>query len=419
MPNVIDILQERGFIEALTSPEIRDMAEKPLRVYCGFDPTADSLHVGNMVGIMALAWFQRCGHIPVALVGGATGMIGDPSGKSVERQLQTREQVELHSKKIKEILERLLRHGSLECLDNFSWISPLGVIPFLRDVGKHFRMGPLLGKESVRKRLDSEEGMSFTEFSYGLLQAYDFLHLFQNQQVVMQLGGSDQWGNITGGVELIRKVVGQTAYGLTFPLLVKSDGQKFGKTEKGAIWLSSEKLSPYEFYQAIFRTADADVGQLLRMLTFLDMEEIRALESSMQRVDYVANSVQKRLAEEVTRIVHGDEGVEMAIKVTEAAAPGKEALLDGATLELLASDMPSCQMAMCDLVGHTIVDILTKAGLVPSKSEARRKLEAGAVYVNNNKIFDGQSLVSQEQLIEGKFLLLAIGKKNKLLIRVI
>ncbi len=414
--NVIEVLKERGFIEAMTSEELATLANKPLKVYCGFDPTSDSLHLGNMVAIMGLAWFQRFGHTPVAIVGGATGLIGDPSGKSAERQLLDEATIDNNLIGIRRDLEKLLKDPIL--LNNYDWFKEFSWISFLREVGKYFRVGTMLSKESVKNRMTSEEGMSFTEFCYQLLQAYDFLYLFDNQGVTLQLGGSDQWGNITAGTDLIRKLRGASAYGITFPLLTRSDGQKFGKSEKGAIWLSSEKLSPYEFYQYLFRVSDEDAIKLMRMLTFMEMEEIRHYERLMAKPDYLPNTVQKRLAEEVTHLVHGAAGLNTALKVTQGAAPGAETELNGELLESLASDMPSHTLPSAEIVGEKLVDILSKTAMMPSKGEARRLIRNGGVYLNNKKIADENHVIHAEQLIDGRLLLLALGKKNKLLIRV-
>lgn len=420
MPNIIDILKERGFIEAMTSDELRAMVDKPLKVYCGFDPTGDSLHLGNMVAIMGLAWFQRCGHTPVAIVGGATGMIGDPSGKTSERQLLDEATIQKNIKGIRRDLEAILDpHPSNKpvILNNYDWFKNFSFIDFLRDVGKYFRIGPMLAKESVRARMNSEEGMSFTEFSYQLLQGYDFYHLFEKEGVSIQLGGSDQWGNITAGTDLIRKISGKSAYGITFPLLTRSDGQKFGKSEKGAIWLSSDKLSPYEFYQYLFRVSDEDVITLMRLLTFMDMEEIRHYQNIMKQPGYIPNTAQKRLAEEITRIVHGQSGLDTALKVTQGAAPGSETVLDATILESLAKDMPSHSLKTGEVVNSKLIDLIVLVGLQASKGEARRLIKNGGVYINNKKIEDENAALTSEHLIDGRMLLLAVGKKNKVLIR--
>lgn len=422
MSNVIDVLKERGFIEALTSEEIRQLTEQPIRVYCGFDPTADSLHLGNLIAIMGLAWFQRFGHTPVAIVGGATGMIGDPAGKSSARQLLDEKSIETNLKGIRKNLETILnfQHPSAKpiILNNFDWYKDFSIIPFLRDVGSLFRIGPMLSKDSVRLRLQSEEGMSFTEFSYQILQGYDFLYLYQNYGVSVELGGSDQWGNITSGTELIRRVLGKSAHGVTFPLLTRSDGQKFGKSEKGAIWLSPEKLSSYEFYQYLVRIEDADVIKLMRMLTFMDMTEIRRYEKQMQEADYVPRTAQKRLAEEVTRLVHGEEGLQTAIRVTEGIAPGSETKLDATMLESIAADMSSCQLKADQVMHKKLIDLLVEVGLQSSKGEARRLIRNGGVYVNNEKIEDENCAIDEKLLIDHRLILLAAGKKNKMLVRI-
>ncbi len=420
--NVISVLKERGFIDALTSPEIEKIVENPIKLYCGFDPTSDSLHLGNLVGIIALAWFKRFGHHPIALVGGATGMIGDPSGKSAERNLLSEEALRANAASLDHLLNTLLnRDGNerLPVLNNYDWISKFSLLDFLRDVGKHFRLGVMLAKDMVRTRLITEEGMSFTEFSYQLLQGYDFYYLLKHHGVVLQVGGSDQWGNITAGTDLIRKLNGeQQAFGLTFPLLTKSDGTKFGKTEKGAIWLSPDKLSPYEFYQYLYRVSDDDVVKLLRVLTFIPIEEIRQLEQQLNREECAPNALQKRLAEEATRFVHGEEGLRSALEVTVNLAPGKETVLDVATLEATSNNLPSVAFPLSEIIDCKLVDCLFNAKLFASKGDARRMILNGGVYINNQKIGDANYVLSQKDLIEGRMLLLAAGKKNKVIVRV-
>ncbi len=417
MKNIIKVLRERGFIEAVTSDELEIKAHEPLSVYCGFDPTSDSLHLGNLVAVMGLAWFQRCGHRVIAIVGGATGMVGDPSGRNSERVLLDEETIAKNLIGIRQNLESVLDMKTAKILNNYDWFKNFSFIDFLRDVGKLFRMGPMLSKESVKTRLESAEGMSFTEFSYQTLQGYDFLHLYRHEGVNVQMGGSDQWGNITAGSELIRKTLGESVYGLTFPLLTRSDGQKFGKSEKGAIWLASQKTSPYEFYQYLVRVSDEDVIKLLCLLTFLEMDEIRKIENAMSASDYIPNTAQKRLAQELTLMIHGKEGLERAIKATDAARPGSQTLLDAQVLESIASDMPSCEMELDKVEGASVIDLLCASGMVQSKGEGRRLIRAGGVSVNNVKIEDENSLVVVSQLIDGRLLLLAIGKKNKMLIK--
>lgn len=422
MPNIIETLKERGLIEAMTSEDLPKITEKSIKVYCGFDPTADSLHLGNMVAIMGLAWFQRFGHTPVAIVGGATGMIGDPSGKQSERQLLDEQTIQLNAKGIRANLEAILDTKDVSTkpvyLNNIDWFKDFSLIPFLRDVGKLFRIGPMLAKDSVRTRLNSEEGMSFTEFCYQILQGYDFLYLYEKHGVTMQLGGSDQWGNITAGTELIRKVHGQPAHAITFPLLTRSDGQKFGKSEKGAIWLSPEKLSPYEFFQYLIRVEDADVIKLMRMLTFMDLDEIRRYEAMMKNPGYNPRTCQKRLAEEVTRIVHGEDGLIRALKVTQAAAPGQETKLDVDTLESIANDMPNYTLKKEQVIDQKLVDLMVIVSLQTSKSEAKRLIRNGGVYINNEKVEDENLTITKNHLIADRLILLAAGKKNKLLIRI-
>lgn len=422
MQNLIDTLNERGFIDATTSEELREMVKKPIKVYCGFDPTADSLHLGNMVGIMGLAWFQRFGHTPFVILGGATGMIGDPSGKTSERQLLDEKTLEKNLVGIRENFSNILDQKTAVnppfFLNNYDWFKNFSFIQFLREVGKYFRMGPMLSKDSVKGRMTSEEGMSFTEFSYQALQGFDFLYLYENYEVTVQIGGSDQWGNITAGTELIRKVTGKQAFGLTFPLLTRSDGQKFGKSEKGAIWLSPEKLSPYEFYQYLVRVSDDDVIKMMRILTFMDMEEIRKYQLMMQQPDYVPNTAQKRLAEEVTRTVHGEENLKIALEVTKAAAPGAVTNLNAAVLESIAGDMPSHALLTTQIIDVKLLDLMCQVGLLPSKSEARRTIRGGGVYLNNEKVNDENYIIKSQDLIENRILLLAVGKKNKVLIRV-
>jgi tyrosyl-tRNA synthetase len=371
---------------------------------------------------MGLAWFQRYGHTPVAIVGGATGMIGDPSGKTAERSLLTPEIIDRNLKGIRKNLESVLKMDSISnkalILNNYDWFKSFSFIDFLRDVGKFFRIGPMLGKDSVKSRMNSEEGMSFTEFSYQLLQGYDFLYLYDHYQVALQMGGSDQWGNITAGIDLIRKVHGKSSYGLTFPLMTRSDGQKFGKSEKGAIWLSSELLSPFEFYQYLVRVSDEDVPKLMRLLTFMEMGEIRAYEERMKKEDYVPNTAQKRLAEEVTRIVHGDAGLQTALTVTAGVSPGTETELNAQTLEQIAGSMPSCTLNSAEVVGQKLIDLYVKVGLLKSKGEARRLINNGGAYLNNIKIDNEEYSLQPADMIEGRMVLMGAGKKNKLLLRI-
>lgn len=423
--NVVEVLQERGLLDSLTSDALRSPhLLPPLRVYCGFDPTADSLHLGNLLGLIVLSWFLRCGHQAVALVGGATGRIGDPSGKSLERpQLDSvalDRSVSSISATIRTILGRT--SSSFAILNNYEWWKDVKLLDFLRDVGRFARVGAMMSKESVRKRLESEQGMSYTEFTYQLLQGYDFVHLFRNEGINVQIGGSDQWGNITAGTDLIRRLLQteESAYGITFPLLLKSDGTKFGKSEDGAIWLSPSLLSPYQFYQYFFTIADADVVRFLKMLTFLSLDEISLIEKDMQGNSggYVPNTAQRRLAEEVTRFVHGAEGLQEALNATQALSPGADTRLDWKTIQSIAEDVPSCSLPRDQVLDLPLLDLSARASLLESKSAARRMLKQGGLYLNNIRIDDEARKIEPDDIIDGKVLLLSAGKKKKMIVRI-
>lgn len=412
-------------LESITSDNLRSLAssnEKTLKVYCGFDPTAESLHLGNLLGIIVLSWFLRCGHQAVALIGGATARVGDPSGKSIERPELDIDTLEKNILGIRKTFSTIFGSSNVVILNNYDWWKDFSFLDFLKQVGRFARIGPMIAKESVKKRLESEQGLSFTEFSYQLLQGYDFLYLFQNKGVNVQIGGSDQWGNITAGTELIRKILqpdsDNEAYGLTFPLLLKSDGSKFGKSEDGAIWLSPSMLSPYKFYQYFFSVPDADVIRFLRILTFLDLEEIDELEKDMKRPGYVPNTAQQRLAEEVTRFVHGEDGLNEAVKATEALRPGAETKLDWKTIEAIAEDVPSCSLAYDQVLNVSLVDLSVSAGLFESKSAARRLLKQGGVYLNNNRVDSESKRIEPQDIVDDKVLLLSAGKKNKVVVRI-
>ncbi|MDF2577113.1 MAG: tyrosine--tRNA ligase, chloroplastic/mitochondrial-like [Chlamydiales bacterium] len=421
--NIIDILEKRELIEAISSPDLREIVNKPITLYVGFDPTADSLHLGHLLPIIILTWFQKCGHNPIAIVGGATGCIGDPSGRSTERNLLNEESLAHNLKGIRANLEKIMDFQSDTpnapiILNNMDWFKNFSFITFLRDVGKHFRMGSMLAKESVKLRLESEEGMSFTEFSYQMLQAYDFLHLNEHYNVMLQCGGSDQWGNITAGIELVRKLRQKTVYGATMPLLTRSDGKKFGKSESGAIWLSAEKLSPYAFYQYLFGVPDSDVIKMMKRITFMELEEIALYEKLMHAADYIPNTAQKRLAEEVTRLVHGEEGVQMALQATALAAPGAKAVLDRATLEVLSQTIPTVILDKSEVLNTKLIDLLVKAKLFPSKGEVRRMMANGGIYLNE-KVIDNESYsLTLVDCIEEQYLLVASGKKKKIIIKI-
>lgn len=420
MGNVIEVLNQRQFIESITSPELSQIMEKPLKFYIGFDPTAESLHLGNLVGIIAAAWLQRFGHTPYLLVGGATGKIGDPSGKSIERPLLSEETLHSHIASIRTQLGRFLdfNHPTAApvIVNNDTWFSKMSVTDFLREVGKHFRIGSMLGKESVRARIQSEEGMSYTEFSYQLLQGYDFYYLYKHYGVTLQLGGSDQWGNITAGIEYTRKMDQVAVHGLTFPLLTRSDGKKFGKSEGGAIWLSAHLCSPYKFYQYLYRVSDADVITLLRRLTFVDLEIISDFESRLKSNILPPNTAQKCLAEEVTRFVHGEEGLQTALKVTQAALPGSNAILDVKILQEIKEDISCICLAKEEIIDRKYVEVMVKAGCISSKSEALRLIKNGGIYLNNQKIEDPDKVIMTQDLIGQQFLLVSVGKKTRYLI---
>lgn len=417
--NLVELLEERGFIDSLTNKEaLESLCETPQKVYIGFDPTASSLHLGNLVGIIAMSWFQRYGHTAVAVLGGATGKIGDPSGKSVERPLLTYEELQYNVEEIRKQFERTLDPQHLEIMNNDTWLSSLNLIDFLRDIGKHFRMGPMLAKDSVKTRIGSEEGMSFTEFTYQIMQGYDFYHLSQEHGVHIQLGGSDQWGNITAGIELTRKLVQKEVYGVTFPLLTRSDGKKFGKSEGGAIWLCPSQCSPYAFYQYLFRIPDADIIRMLKMLTFLSIEEIKGYEAQLSNGELAPNTLQRLLAQEVTRFVHGESGVTSAEKVTAALAPGSKAELDGEVIENILGEIPHATLPREAVEGRTYAEIASASGLFQSKSEAVRMIKNGGAYVNNKKIEDVTTPIEASSFIDGLYLLVGAGKKKKQIIKI-
>lgn len=425
--NVIEILEERGLLDSITNDNLRatcSLDHSQLKVYCGFDPTAESLHLGNLIGIIVLSWFHKCGHKPVAVIGGATGRIGDPSGKSSERPELDEGTLEKNVLGITTTLNRILtRSGygndSLMIMNNYDWWKNITLLDFLKDIGRYARVGTMMSKESVKKRLESEQGMSYTEFTYQLLQGYDFLYLLRTEGINVQIGGSDQWGNITAGTELVRKILQvDGAYGLTFPLLLKSDGSKFGKSEDGAVWLSPTLLSPYKFYQYFFSVPDADVVRFLRTLTFLEMEEIDEIEREMSSPSYVPNSAQRKLAEEVTRFVHGEEGLNEALKATEALRPGAETKLDWETIEGIAEDVPSRLLAYDQVLSQSLVDLSVSTGLLESKSAARRLLKQGGLYLNNCRVENEGKKVEADDIVDGKVLLLSAGKKNKMVVRI-
>ena len=418
MEDIIRTLEERGFLAALTDPEMQKLfREKPVTLYAGFDPTASSLHVGNLLVIMGLAQFQRHGHTPIAVVGGGTGMIGDPSGKTKERQLLSKEDLEFNLQGIKRQLARFLDfspalQNPARLINNADWLTQFKFVDFLRDVGKHFRLGEMLAKESVKLRLESDEGMSFTEFCYQLLQAYDFLHLFDTHNCTLQVGGSDQWGNITAGIDLIRKLRGKTAYGVTFPLLTAASGQKFGKTEAGTVWLDPERTPPYDLYQYFVRTDDRDVIRFLNCFTLISSNEIKEFENTIKEKPETREA-QKRLAFEVTKIVHGEAAAKRAKADAEQLFAEKRDAIDVSKLDpALKTGIRTSEIE----AGIPLVDALVKTGLCKSRSEARRLIDQGGVYVNDMRIQDATYVLTQENLVNQALILRAGKKKFHILI---
>lgn len=423
MSNVLQTLRERGLLNDLTDPALEEILQKKqVTLYVGFDPTSDSLHIGNMVGILILRHFQLAGHRPIALVGGATGMIGDPSGKSDERNLQTAEQVAHNIAGIQKDLARILEFdgpNAAQLLNNGDWLGKFSFIDFLRDVGKNFRVGEMLGKESVRARLDSESGMSFTEFSYSLLQAYDFKHLYENHDCILQSGGSDQWGNIVSGIDLIRRSLGKQAYGMTTPLLVDSQGKKMGKSAGGAIFLNPEKVSVYDFYQFWVRQDDRDVERFLKMMTFLPLETIASVIAEHGK-DPAQRVAQKRLALEVTTLVHGAEEAAKAATAASALFGGALSGKSDAELQAIFNDAPSVEIPRGELeAGLAIADALVTAKLVGSKKDAKRVLSQNGVYLNNGDTPwpAEERVLTPSHLASESMLILRTGKKNYCLVR--
>lgn len=417
--NLIETLEARDFIDNTTSEHLNEICQKKRSVYIGFDPTAESLHLGNLVGIVALGWFQKFGHKPVALAGGATGFIGDPTGKSSDRPYLDKKTLQKNLKGIESNLKQILNFDSKNpvlLLNNASWHESMSYLDFLRDVAQHFRISTLLARETVKERLKTGDGMSFKEFSYPLLQAYDFMHLYEKYNVELQLGGSDQWTNITSGIDLTRKVCQKEVFGLTFPLLTRSDGKKFGKSESGAVWLSKELLSPYDFYQYLYRVPDQDVIKLLKMLTYIEIEEIKEIESSMLQPNYQVNSAQKILAKLVTEMVHGEKELQTALKVTESIRPGSETVLNIEVLKNMSKELPHFVLKADQVLGQKMIDLLTSTQLIASKGEARRLIQNGGLYLNNERVEDDKLIIGKSHLIDEECMLLAIGKKKKTVI---
>ena len=419
---VFEELQWRGMVYDATEGLADTLAKERLTAYIGFDPTASSLHVGSLLPVMALARLQRFGHAPIAIVGGGTGMIGDPSGKSQERALLTREQIEQNVAGIRRQLERFLdfdRAGNpARIVNNADWLRPLGLMEFLRDAGKHFTVNYMLQKESVNRRLESEEGISFTEFSYLLLQARDFLELFDRFGCTLQLGGSDQWGNITAGIDLIRKLRAKKAHGLVMPLVTTSSGVKFGKTESGAVWLDPARTSPFAFYQFWLNADDRDVVMYLKYFTFLEGPDIERLEGAT-RAAPEAREAQRVLARELTTLVHGREQVERAERASSVLFGEDITTLDPADVLAVFHDVPSTELPADSLGsdGIGMVDLVARVQLAASKSEARRLVQSGGVYVNNRRVSDPQARLTRDQAIGGRLFVIRKGQKQNHVVR--
>ncbi len=420
--NFVEELRWRGMIHDLTPGTEEYLAKGMGTAYVGIDPTADSLHIGHLVSVMILKHFQRCGHKPIALVGGATGMIGDPSGKSLERNLLDETTLRHNQEAIKAQLAKLLDFESDEpnaaaMVNNYDWMRDMGFLEFIRDIGKLLTVNYMMAKDSVKKRFDGEgEGMSFTEFTYQLVQGYDFLHLFEAMDCRLQLGGSDQWGNITTGTELIRRKLGGEAYALTCPLIKKADGTKFGKTESGNIWLSASYTSPYRFYQFWLNTSDEDAASYIKIFTMLDRGQIDALVAEQQAAPHL-RPLQKRLAEEVTVMIHSREEFEKAVEASQILFGGATAdalkNLDEETLLAVFEGVPTYKVAAGNALNANIVDLLVETTTVfPSKGELRKLIAGGGVSLNKEKVESATQNITENDLIAGKYLLVQKGKKN-------
>lgn len=429
--NFVEELRWRGMLHQLM-PGTEELIQKErVTAYVGIDPTADSLHIGHLCGVMMLRLFQHCGHKPLALIGGATGMIGDPSGKSQERNLLNEKTLAHNINGIKKQLERFLDFNSdapnaAELVNNYDWMKNYSFLEFVRDIGKHITVNYMMAKDSVQKRLNGEarDGLSFTEFSYQLLQGYDFLYLYKTKNCKLQMGGSDQWGNITTGSELIRRTLGpdNEVYALTCPLITKADGRKFGKTESGNIWLDAERTTPYEFYQFWLNVSDEEAARYIKIFTLLGREEVEALIAE-HSLDPGRRQLQRRLGEEVTVMVHGREEYEKALAATEIlfGKATKESLLklDEKTLLAVFSGVPHFEVARAEAVGAKAVDLFAeKTQCFASKGEMRKLVQGGGVSLNKEKLSAFDKTITEEDLLDGKYLLVQRGKKNYYLITV-
>ena len=418
--NIYDEFEWRGLLYDAT-PELKEiLGKEKVTAYIGFDPTASSLHVGSLLPILGLARLQKFGHRPIALVGGGTGLIGDPSGKTAERQLLDAEQVEKNLAGIRSQLEPYLEFSDAPngavMENNLDWLGSLGLIEFLRDTGKHFTVNYMLAKESVKRRIESEDGISYTEFTYMMLQAYDFLALNRKHDCTLQLGGSDQWGNILAGTDLVRRVQGRKVHGLVFPLVTNSSGTKFGKTESGTVWLDPERTSPYRFYQFWLNTDDRDVVDYLKYFTWLSRNEIEQLEKSVAEAPE-KREAQRVLAEEVTRMVHGEEELANAEQATAILFGGDDGDITLGALRAIAGDVPTWSPPAPISEPVRILDLCSDASITSSKGEARRLIDAGGLRVNNERITDSNAEISPEDFIGGEMLLIRKGKKKYHIIR--
>ena len=417
--HILDDLAARGLIHDSTDPDAlrARLDEGVVTLYCGFDPTADSLHIGSLIGLLVLRRFQDAGHRPIALAGGATGMVGDPSGKSEERNLLDDAELAANVAAIKEQIRRLVPAAVL--LDNADWTRDLTLLDFLRDVGKHATVNQMVAKESVKARMESEHGISYTEFTYMLLQAFDFLTMHEDpdQRCELQVGGSDQWGNITLGIDLVRRRTGDTTHGLTWPLLLRSDGRKFGKSEAGNVWLSAARTSPYAFYQYWMQVPDADVRRFLLQLTLLPVEEADAVADAHDRAPEQRTG-QRRLAAEITALVHGPEAAAAAAEASALLFGGSSADTSPAALELLADEIPTVPVPRQELAGGLdVAQLFTVAGVEPSLTRARKAVAEGGAYVNNERAPEG-TVVGETHLLHDRWILLRRGKRTYHLVEV-
>ncbi|MBR4354494.1 MAG: tyrosine--tRNA ligase [Kiritimatiellae bacterium] len=417
--NLLAELKARGLVESLTDPAIAEAMEKPMTVYCGFDPSARSLQAGNLVSIMVLKRFQDAGHKVIALVGGATGLIGDPSGKSAERNMLTVEQVAANKAGIRENLSRILRFDGPNpaiMVDNYDWYKGTSAIEFLRDIAINFRVPQMLAKESVKKRLEASEGaLTFTEFSYQILQGNDFLHLYDNFGCTMEVGGADQWGNITAGTDLVHRMRGKTVYGLTFPLLLDSSGKKFGKSEGNALFLNGEMTSVYDWYQYFLRAADEDVIRYLKVFSQKSLEEIAELEARM-KANPEARIPQKALAEELTLLVHGAEGLKKAQDATSTLFGGDVKGKSAEELLTIFKDVKSAELEKSTVLGKPVFMVAAQAGMFASNGEARRMAQQGGLSLNGVKV-DLNRTLEADDLADGRVAVLKSGKKNFFLLK--